>query len=621
MAADALPRVDTAPLLAPAQPAQRPSRPDRSDYSDRLTRRVTREAGASRPASPSERGRIKSQASGKWSSGPTSAQTRGKGTAEPESAAGDGGGAAQAGDEIAAPTSSSGESQAAAATSPGTDPKAAATAGPAEGPVPADEDAAADELDVELYSLVPVPAVPPPPWSVIEAPEALGPAAVTAAAKGPVEAPAAVLELLVGGEAPAEPVEPAALAQTRDETPVPPTGFVEAVVPAETDPVPPEPVAETTTQVSDTPVATWAPSDELITDATAPAPVADDTPAPAAATEIDTGVGTPVETVAVELSLPTAEEPSDDVSLDAAAGQQPEETAATVFVDAGPTTTSENDVEVEGPGEAPPPETAADDAPIHLVPVDAVTAEAEQVAADHDHDSAQPRPARDTSSDAASAAASDHRTDHRATEGKHSEVPLAAGRPDWVPPATGTRPSEVGSSHRAAAAGQVQAVAGEDLVSHAASALRAADGLDRPIRIRLTPPELGALRVEVSRVDGHVSARFEVTTAAAHSALHDHLSALRESLGRAGVSVERIEVRLAEPSREDGRSDGGGEGQSQQQGFGEERRQRDERRGSTPGGTDGDSNVADDRRSTRTAGRGQAARQRASAADLIDVQV
>lgn len=89
---------------------------------------------------------------------------------------------------------------------------------------------------------------------------------------------------------------------------------------------------------------------------------------------------------------------------------------------------------------------------------------------------------------------------------------------------------------------------------HAASALRAAAAFDRPIRIRLSPPELGVLQVEVSRQESGVSARFEVTSSAAQSALNDHLSSLRESLGRAGVSVDRIEVRLAETRNEDGQS-------------------------------------------------------------------
>ena len=105
---------------------------------------------------------------------------------------------------------------------------------------------------------------------------------------------------------------------------------------------------------------------------------------------------------------------------------------------------------------------------------------------------------------------------------------------------------------------------------HAAAALRAAAGLDRPIRIRLSPAELGALQVEVGRHEGALHARFEVTTTAAQSALNDHLPALRESLGRSGLTVDRIDVRLVEPTQEEGRSDSQSQSKSggEQSGYG-----------------------------------------------------
>ncbi|HEX6984806.1 MAG TPA: flagellar hook-length control protein FliK [Planctomycetaceae bacterium] len=160
----------------------------------------------------------------------------------------------------------------------------------------------------------------------------------------------------------------------------------------------------------------------------------------------------------------------------------------------------------------------------------------------------------------------------------------------------------------------------DDLPDHAAAALRAAASLDRPIRIRLTPPELGTLRVEVSRQEGGVAARFEVTTAAAQSTLAEHLSSLRESLGRAGLPVERIEIRLAEPRPDDGRSDDrhGGERQESQQ-HGGQRRDDGERRRESAGRPSAESDSDFNERPTDDEPSGAASRR--SDADLLDIQV
>jgi flagellar hook-length control protein FliK len=158
----------------------------------------------------------------------------------------------------------------------------------------------------------------------------------------------------------------------------------------------------------------------------------------------------------------------------------------------------------------------------------------------------------------------------------------------------------------------------DGLPRHAASALRAAAGFDRPIRIRLSPGELGSLQVEVSRHEGAVAARFEVTSFAAQSVLNDHLPALRESLGRAGVTIDRIEVRLADGASDDGRAEGqayrdnpgGGHGQQQRDWHDEVFHETQDE-------------VAPQRRSVanRAATPQSQKVSRGAAADLIDIQV
>jgi hypothetical protein len=68
----------------------------------------------------------------------------------------------------------------------------------------------------------------------------------------------------------------------------------------------------------------------------------------------------------------------------------------------------------------------------------------------------------------------------------------------------------------------------------------------RPFRVRLHPPELGALQVEIVREGNTVSARMQVETVSAMNALTRHLSDLRHSLSRHGVTVDRVEVQLVD---------------------------------------------------------------------------
>jgi Flagellar hook-length control protein FliK len=85
-----------------------------------------------------------------------------------------------------------------------------------------------------------------------------------------------------------------------------------------------------------------------------------------------------------------------------------------------------------------------------------------------------------------------------------------------------------------------------ELVQRCVDACRQSAQQDRPFRVRLRPPELGALQVEIFREEHAVSARLQVETASARSALSEHLSELRQSLVRHGVAVDRIEVQLVD---------------------------------------------------------------------------
>lgn len=60
--------------------------------------------------------------------------------------------------------------------------------------------------------------------------------------------------------------------------------------------------------------------------------------------------------------------------------------------------------------------------------------------------------------------------------------------------------------------------------------------------MRLDPPELGALKVQMTLRDGAVTAMFTAATAKAHSLLREHMGTLRASLESQGLTVERLSV-------------------------------------------------------------------------------
>jgi flagellar hook-length control protein FliK len=99
---------------------------------------------------------------------------------------------------------------------------------------------------------------------------------------------------------------------------------------------------------------------------------------------------------------------------------------------------------------------------------------------------------------------------------------------------SGTAPAATGDG--ADAADRVQ------FIERVAGAFRAASQGDGTVRMRLHPPELGSLRLEVSVRDGALSARLETDTPEARSVLLDHLPALRDRLAQQDIKIERFEV-------------------------------------------------------------------------------
>jgi len=88
-------------------------------------------------------------------------------------------------------------------------------------------------------------------------------------------------------------------------------------------------------------------------------------------------------------------------------------------------------------------------------------------------------------------------------------------------------------------------------VSRVARAIHTAQERGGPLQIRLSPPELGAMRMELSVKQGTLTATIETDNAAARQVLLENLPALRERLAEQNVKIERFDV--------DVRRDGNGE--------------------------------------------------------------
>lgn len=100
-------------------------------------------------------------------------------------------------------------------------------------------------------------------------------------------------------------------------------------------------------------------------------------------------------------------------------------------------------------------------------------------------------------------------------------------------------------------------------VQRVARAMEAAEARGIPLRIRLHPPELGSLRIEVTVRNGGMSARVEAETEAARTLLLDHLPLLRERLAEHHLRIERFDVQWS------GASSGGLSERPGQQGPGQ----------------------------------------------------
>ena len=119
----------------------------------------------------------------------------------------------------------------------------------------------------------------------------------------------------------------------------------------------------------------------------------------------------------------------------------------------------------------------------------------------------------------------------------------AAPPKGWSP--EGLRSTTAPPTPDGAQTDQVERVRFVQRVARAFDALGDGNG---PVRLRLRPPELGGLRLEVSIRNGMMTAHIETETAAARTLLLDNLPALRERLAQQDIKVDSFDVDLADRS-------------------------------------------------------------------------
>ncbi|MEX2026931.1 MAG: flagellar hook-length control protein FliK, partial [Pirellulaceae bacterium] len=91
------------------------------------------------------------------------------------------------------------------------------------------------------------------------------------------------------------------------------------------------------------------------------------------------------------------------------------------------------------------------------------------------------------------------------------------------------------------------------LLNRVARAFQIAQQRGRELTLRLSPPELGSLRLELHIQDGVMTAKLEAETPTARTALIENLPALRERLAEQGIRIERFDVDLMQQQGEGAR--------------------------------------------------------------------
>jgi flagellar hook-length control protein FliK len=132
------------------------------------------------------------------------------------------------------------------------------------------------------------------------------------------------------------------------------------------------------------------------------------------------------------------------------------------------------------------------------------------------------------------------------TTAKSATQPAGQTPPSGAAPQTADSSNGVSSASAGASAGEVDRV---KFLQRVSSAFRAADEQGGQIRLRLSPPELGSMRLELTLRNGLMTAHVQAETDTARNMLLDHLPQLRERLADHNIKIDHFDVELMNQSK------------------------------------------------------------------------
>jgi flagellar hook-length control protein FliK len=140
-----------------------------------------------------------------------------------------------------------------------------------------------------------------------------------------------------------------------------------------------------------------------------------------------------------------------------------------------------------------------------------------------------------------------------ASSGTSHRVDQASGRMDGVLSALGRfhRGSPVGHGGGSGESMEMPQVDSARFIGRVTKAFETAQHRGGTLQLRLSPPELGSVKLELTVNQGVMTASLETENAAARQTLLNHLPALRERLAEQNIRIERFDI--------DVRQEGGGQ--------------------------------------------------------------
>ncbi len=142
--------------------------------------------------------------------------------------------------------------------------------------------------------------------------------------------------------------------------------------------------------------------------------------------------------------------------------------------------------------------------------------------------------------------------DQNVNAGEETAKPAATAAPDSrlnvplrISPSQEPRAGSTQQPHQDSESGQVDQAR---FVQRVARAFRAIGQRSGSLRLRLSPPQLGSLRLEITVRDGSMTARVEAETQTARNLLLDNLPALRDRLAQQDIRVKQFDVDLMDRS-------------------------------------------------------------------------